>query len=162
VAVRNSGTLPDSIIIKENSVPDHYWIPSHSIRIAQSGERDTIFNYEYFNYQGYDYDYSVVNPLLFLGMLKTGSDGKPTEHEESGTGLKYYDLDTERLETAYANVKKRLENDNWLTMAHISSKDKFSSYESLYAANLSKLKRSRIYTADSIKRNGELAILSVW
>jgi hypothetical protein len=60
VAVRNSGTLPDSIIIKENSVPDHYWIPSHSIRIAQNGERDTIFNYEYFNYQVYDYDYSVT------------------------------------------------------------------------------------------------------
>jgi hypothetical protein len=114
--------------------------------------------------EGWDawHQFSVVNPLLFLGLLKTGADGKPAEAEESGTGLKYYALETGRVETAYGKVNTRIENDDWLTTAHISSKEKFSAYENLYAANLEKLKQSRIYTAESIKRNGELAILSVW
>jgi hypothetical protein len=114
--------------------------------------------------EGWDawHQFSVVNPLLFLGLLKAGADGKPPELEESGTGLKYYELDTGRLETAYANANKRIENEDWLKLAHISSKQKFSSSESLYTANLEKLKRAKIYTAESIKRNGELAILSVW
>jgi hypothetical protein len=69
VAVRNSDMLPDSIIIKENSAPDYYWIPAHSIKIVRGGERDTIFDYEYFSYQGYDYSvtwYEVYpEPMTF-------------------------------------------------------------------------------------------------
>jgi uncharacterized protein YgiM (DUF1202 family) len=57
VAISQSAILPEAAINKENSPSDFFWIPSYTIDIIQSKERDTIFIYEKGRPEsGYDYN----------------------------------------------------------------------------------------------------------
>jgi hypothetical protein len=57
--VDQSEVLPDSVLFRENSEPDYYWLPSHTIDIIQSRKRDTIFLYEKARPE-YGYDYNIM------------------------------------------------------------------------------------------------------
>ena len=46
IAIFGSACLPEPIVYAFNKVADFYWIPSYSIDIIQTENRETIFNYE--------------------------------------------------------------------------------------------------------------------
>lgn len=105
--------------------------------------------------QGWDawHQFSVVNPLLFLGLIETpvGSK-KPVEKIDASTGKKYYEVTTKRLETAYGKVKGKMVNiPDWKALSGIPGKKTIDDYSSLFTDNLKKLQEAVIYTAEEIK-----------
>ncbi len=113
--------------------------------------------------QGWDawHQFSVVNPMLFLGLIETPAGSKePEEKTDASTGKKYYEVTTERLETAYAKVKEKMKNNNWLTISSFTKNaEKQQTFFSAYTTNLETLKKAVIYTAEEIKDTEEKLLI---
>ena len=108
------------------------------------------------------HQFSVINPLLFLGLLNSEDGITIPEQTEKATELKYYDLNIERLKNAYRNARGKIENKKWQELVHFSPIKKTNVLDQLYDRNLDNLTKSRIYTAESIKSVDKLAILNIW
>jgi LPXTG-motif cell wall-anchored protein len=60
ISIAHSRIFPDTILTKKNRAFEYYWLPSYTIDIVESRERDTIFMYE----PGRPKDYQVEDEIF--------------------------------------------------------------------------------------------------
>ena len=101
------------------------------------------------------HQFAVINPLNFLGLLETGGDGKLIEDEFNSK--KIYKLNIERLEKMIENLEKKSNNSDWKDLADIIKKD-IDKFNLNTIPRLKQLKATRIYTAEEIKKDGNLIL----
>lgn len=116
--------------------------------------------------EGWDawHQFAVVNPLIYLGLIETppsspSTAAQPELKTDSKSGLTYYDLKTDRIERAYEKARAKVTSTDWIQLSHFEKiEEKRGKIFAEYTTNLNKLKASRIYSSDSMKRDGELLI----
>jgi hypothetical protein len=103
------------------------------------------------------HQFSVVNPLNFLGLLETDDSGDPVE--KTIHGKKVYTLKLERLEKMIETLENKAKSKDWIGLADINHKEiKNFSDESLL--RLHQIKATRIYAAEEIRTGDQLLITS--
>jgi predicted TIM-barrel fold metal-dependent hydrolase len=109
------------------------------------------------------HQFTVVNPLMFMGLIEVPNGQKePEKVQDPQTGKYYYNLDTTRLEKSYENIQKKVQSGDWKTLAHFNPTVIMDDLKKQYDINLALLKDKnvKIYTADSMTKDGKLIILS--
>lgn len=103
------------------------------------------------------HQFSVVNPLNYLGFLK--GDDKGTLETEKYNGKDVYIVDIERIETLLKNLNTRTDadNSNWRKFADITESEELN-FTKLSERRLHQLKNCKIYTAEEIKKDDKLII----